>query len=561
MANVIIHPSELETTLGKQVLRRHKQLEEDRQVWLDHWTQIAMYVVPRRFNMTLQETHRVKVGQDIYDGTPIGALNLLADGLHGYLVSPSIQWFKLMFRNKLLNDNWEVKEWLQNCAEEMYGEFANSNFYEAMSEYFLDGGSIGTATIYIEEDRDRGRLVFSCRHPGEIYIAENKFGNVDTVYRRFFIEARQAEQKWGFDALSEQMQIAAQQTPQMKFEIVHAVFPREDRDITKLNNKNFPLASVYVEVGKQHQLSESGYRMNPYAVWRWRKNSNEVYGRSPASDALVDIIKLNQMSKDLLIAAHKHVAPPLNVPQEMKGKVRIEPDGLNYYAGDNRTISPVNIGSNFPVGIDREERVQKIIEDHFKVDFFLMLARAEREMTATEVLEKSGEKAAVLGTTIGRLNSEALNPLIDRVFDILYRAGKLPEPPEIVLEESDGRIEVDYLGPLAQAQRRFFRTQGIVAAFERAAPIIQIAPDVVDIIDTDKSMREVLDAAGAPAGTIRSEEAVAAIREARAQAAQRAAQQEEMAQTAGVVKQVAQADKLTDGSIRDQLAQASEELP
>lgn len=551
---------QLEVTLAKQIIKRQKQLEELRQPWDNLWYSICQYVVPRRYDITGDKEKGRKVGTDIYDGTPLGALNLLADGLHGYLVSPSIQWFRLQFRNRALNENWYVRKWLQECAEQMYAEFASSNFYESMSEYFLDGGSIGTATLYIEEDINEDVINFSCRHPGEIFIAENKYGKVDTVYRRFKLSARQAEQRFGKDVLSERLKLAAKQTPDQEFKFYHAVFPNTDRDVTKQDNKNFPFASVYVEVDAEEVVGQSGYRMNPFHVWRWKKNSNEVYGRSPASDALVDIIKLNQIGKDMLQASHMSVDPPLNVPQEMKGRVRIHPHGMNYYTSDGRTISPIHTGINFPVGVDREERAQKIIEDHFKVDFFLMLARAEREQTATEVLEKAGEKAAVLGTTIGRLNSECLNPVIDRVFDILWNAGKLPEPPGEVLASGESRIEVDYLGPLAQAQRRFFRTQGIASSFERAAPIFQLAPETVDVIDFDEALREILDASGAPVKAIRTRDDVKEIREARNQAAQQQAQMEQMERGAGVTKQLAQADKLTDGDVGKQLEEVGQEL-
>jgi hypothetical protein len=39
-------------------------------------------------------------------------------------------------------------------------------------------------------------------------------------------------------------------------------------------------------------------------------------------------------------------------------------------------------------------------------------------MTATEVIQRNEEKMRLLGPVLGRLQSELLKPLIDRVFNI-----------------------------------------------------------------------------------------------------------------------------------------------
>ena len=44
-------------------------------------------------------------------------------------------------------------------------------------------------------------------------------------------------------------------------------------------------------------------------------------------------------------------------------------------------------------------------------------------MTATEVLERAREKGALLAPTMGRQQSEALGPMIEREIDILVECG------------------------------------------------------------------------------------------------------------------------------------------
>ena len=68
-------------------------------------------------------------------------------------------------------------------------------------------------------------------------------------------------------------------------------------------------------------------------------------------------------------------------------------------------------------------------------------------MTATEVIERSDEMIRILGATYNRIQSELLNPLLDRCLSILRRRGLIPE---LVI---DGQLaEIQYKSPLIQRQ-------------------------------------------------------------------------------------------------------------
>jgi hypothetical protein len=76
-------------------------------------------------------------------------------------------------------------------------------------------------------------------------------------------------------------------------------------------------------------------------------------------------------------------------------------------------------------------------------------------------------------------------------------------------------IEIDYLGPLAQAQKRLFKIQGIRAGVEMTREISEIYPYASDMIDGDKMMVEALDSVGFPAKALRTPEEIQQIREIR----------------------------------------------
>jgi len=323
--------------------------------------------------------------------------------------------------------------------------------------------------------------------------------------------------------------------------LVHACYPNDDRVYGRIDQKNLPWASVYFVRGEKETLSEKGYYKNPYAVWRWSKNSSEIYGRSPAHNALIDILVLNQMGQDYLDAAQLALYPPMTAPVKMAGQVHLEPHGISYL-NEPGQIAPIVTTLNFQVALEREEQFRDLINKHYHVDFFLMLAQADVQMTATEIVERKTEKAAMLGPYIAIMNTECFNHIIDRVFQIEYDAGRLPEVPGELQELYGERIDPEYMGPLAQAQKELFEISGIVKALETSMPLMQMDPGVIQNIKLDETFRRILVARGFPSALLNTDAEVQAAR---------AVQQEMMKQQAELdqTEQAAKAMKDMSGKV------------
>lgn len=543
-------PIKTEEKKSQELKRRFTYLQQKRNPWdTGLWQDIADYVIPVREDMKgNQQPGQIKATK-IYDGTAVSALNLFADGLHGYMISPAIQWFNLRLPRQLkfLENIPEVRMWMEAVQGDIYSAFQSSNFYSEMRTFFKDGGSIGTASIYIEEDISTGKIVFTCLHPREGFIEEDRFGNIDTFFRKVKLKARQAEQQFGIDNLSDPIKNACKDSPYTEFEYLHAVYPRNDFDDRSIAATKKKYASVWCESGSNKMPRESGYNRFPYRVWRYSKSANDVYGYSPAAFALPEIKSLNAIAKDLLGAAQMTVRPPFNIPIEMKGKVRLTPFGMNYYGSDfNRRITPVNTGMVFPIALDREEKKREIIEKHFHVDFFLMLQRAERQMTATETMERMGEKASVLSASIGDLTG-VLDGIIDDIMVIELEAGRIPPPPDVLQEYGGARIDTVYMGPLAQAQKRLFETQGITSGLQLAVPLLAVFPDAVDLINSDEALKELLISNGFPQSALNTPEQMVNIRKQKQ--AQQAQELQKMDQDRGaeILKKLSQAVKNANG--------------
>ena len=138
-------------------------------------------------------------------------------------------------------------------------------------------------------------------------------------------------------------------------------------------------------------------------------------------------------------------------------------------------------------------------------------------MTATEVMQRTEEKMRLLGPVLGRLQSELLQPLITRAFNLLLKNNKLPPIPE---ELGDQDVEIEYVSPLAKAQKTQ-ELSSVMRGMEIFGSLQNIAP-VFDYIDIDGLVSHIQEVLGLPAKIMRSK--------AEVQQKQQEKQQQEMEQ-------------------------------
>ena len=513
------------TDLTKGLLSRFDRLQGQRENWETHWQEVADYMQPRKADVTKRRARGDKRMEQVFDSSPIQAVELLAASLHGMLTNPSTPWFTLRFKDEEIENDDEAKLWLEASTDAMYTAFNRSNFQQEIFELYHDLITFGTAAMFIEEDDD-DIIKFSTRHINEVFIAENDKGRIDTIYRKFKISARAAIQKFG-EAVSADVQTKAKKDPYEEIEILHAVYPRTDFNPNKKDKANMPFESVYMEYKNGNELSVGGFREFPFVVPRYLKASNEIYGRSPAMTALPDVKMLNEMSKTTIKAAQKQVDPPLLVPDDgFLLPVRTVPGGLNFYrSGTRDRIEPLNIGANNPLGLNMEQQRRESIRAVFYVNQLMM--QQGPQMTATEVIQRNEEKMRLLGPVLGRLQSELLKPLIDRVFAVLLRNNMLPQAPEFL---SGRDVEIEYVSPLAKAQKST-ELQSIMRAVEILGSLANVAP-VFDYVNFDNLVKHLADIVGVPQKILKTQSQVNAERQQQAQQQEQMQQMQQLQQVA-----------------------------
>lgn len=523
------------------ILRQFEGSESARYNFASVWQEIADNLLGRRDFTTDASPGRKRMAK-IYDTTGLQAVGLLASALHSFLTNPAKRWMRLKFENDALNDDEAARLWLDAVEDRILDEFnsPDGNFASQIHEVYLDQVAFGTAGLYIG-DRPGRSVLFLSRPLGEIYVAENAEGRVDTVFRDFKFTARQAEQTFG-DKIGPKIREALNDNkPETKFRFLHCVKPRKDGKADALDARELPIASYYVSLEDKIFVAEGGYHEMPYMVPRWSKDAGEMYGRAPGWNALPEQKMLNEMSKTTLKAAQKAVDPPLMVADDgVIMPLRTQPGGINVIrsgALQNDPLRPLQNDARIDIGLEMMEQRREAIRSAFHYNLLQLFQ--DPRMTATQVLQLVQEMQRLMGPMLGRQQRELLSPMVDRVYGILMRSGELPPHPDSIRDEN---ILVEYNSPVAAAQKAG-DASAVELTWAAAQQIAATNPEVLDELDPSQSVRIIAEARGIPQRALRSQEATKQIREQRAAQAQAQAGIDQAQQMSGVMKDLGAAQR------------------
>lgn len=453
-------------------------LQSERRLWEPTWRELADYYLPRRYVWLMtQATRAQKLIRNplIVDGTGTNAARILATGMMNGITSPSRPWFKLRISGFEDDLNSEERIWLDEVQRRMMLIMAESNFYNSLAILYLDLVIFGSAAIIIYEDRDS---VIRCYNPalGEFYFGQSARLQVNTFAREFSLRAAQLEEQFGKENLSDRVKQALDLGGARLLEdvsITHLIEPNR-RDLPV--SKSFPFVETYWETTapKGKLLSARGFNEFPVIACRWELSANDVYGSSPAMDALGDVKQLQQESIEKGRSLNIMNSPPLVADIQLQNRASaFAPRGVTYISGlTNGMVGAKPVYQiQPPIGemtMDIRD-VQARIRETFNNDLFQMISQLDTVRTATEIDARREEKLVRLGSVLERFESEGLDPSIKRVYSIMDRMGLLPEPPERI---ADRNIEIQYVSLLTTAQsavaaiptERFVQFVGSIAA-------------------------------------------------------------------------------------------------
>jgi hypothetical protein len=519
-----------------EMISRLAQLKSDRSQFDVQWDDISEYVGGSGGFAGTPKSLASR-GIKSFDSTAQIDLDRFAATMASLMTPQNEQWHKLEIDG---DEDSESKVYLEDVNSRLFSaRYAHtSGFPSQIHEFYRALGRYGTSVMAIMDLRGIKYRNIPLR---ECWLEENWQGQIDTIWREYELTGRQAIQQFG-EKLPEQVAKLADQKPGEKFKFVQKVCPNENRDATRKDFKGMAFASYDICLRTKQIIGTGGYRVFPFTVGRFSASQGEVYGRSPAMQALPTIKMLNEMKKTNLRSAHRMVDPPLLLSDDQTlGSVSLVPGALiRGGAKDGKAqVIPLMSGGSIPTSLEIMDRERKTIHDAFFVSLFEILADDRRNMTAQEVLHRAQEKGDLLGPISGELQVSVFGPMIDRELDILEMAGQLPPIPQSVAD-AGGFYKIRYTSPITRAQKA---GEGIAVlrTLEAAVSVSQIDPKAINALNGSEMLRILADAQGLPAKAMRSREEVEEMSVSQDQQAQAAQLLEGASVAADSARSLAQA--------------------
>jgi hypothetical protein len=524
-------------------------LKDSRRNWEDQWQSVGDLMSPNRGDFVALRSAGERKREKIFDSTPQRALTRFSSAMHNLLTPSTQNWFELQLVQDILNQEKEVQLWLEEVTKIVMRAFSrpNNNFHPSMHEYFLDLGAFGTGVMFVRDIPGEGPY-FMTFPLYDCYLAKNDTGRIDTIFRLYEHTAKELIESFGEENLPEKV-LKAKESNKIydKFACCHVVKPTATFKEPPQNR--FPWTSIYLMPDEKALINVGGFNEFPFICSRWERNSLETYGRGPGAEALADVKMLNEMEKTYLKALQKMVDPPLMVPDDgFINPVRTTPGGLNYYRtglGRDERIFPLPMMQRLDYADNKMNQVRDSINKAFYLDLVELPGPTAQDgdvlrFTATEIQARQRDRMQILGPLVSRQEIELLGPMIGRVVNVMLENNMLPQPPEIIMEQKEFKIE--YRNPISIAMRGY-ELNSISQLIQFLAPMAQIDPTVMQRLDISRIAKLGAEVLRTPPSVVKDEALFKAEMEAQQQQQAMMAQLQAGQMVAGIDETSANAER------------------
>ena len=477
------------TGLAPAAVRKgFERARERRQPWEPLWRECYAYALPQRgAGLGAEFATARRYSDGLFDGTAADAVEQLAASLLAELTPPWSQWFGFRPGHDVSDaDRSTLAAYLEDVADRVRGHFERSTFAVEIHQCFLDLVTVGTATLLFQEAPVGEPSAFRfCAVPAaEMFIDGDQNGQIRQHYRATSLTLAGVLGRFPDALLPAAMLEEGEADPEHRFEILEAVIQQGSGYAYMALLRRPPGG------GEDLPLAEGSFDQPPFVTFRWIKGAGELYGRSPVMTALPDIKTANKVVELILknasiavtgiwLADDDGVLNPANI--------KLVPGSIIPKAVGSAGLTPLQAPGRFDVS-------QLVLDDlRARIRHTLLTDRlgavADRRMTATEVLERSGEMTRLLGAMFGRLQAELLSPLVHRAVGILRRRGELPG---LVVDGS--AVELQSRAPLARLQAR----QDVQNVLLWLDTITRLGPEASNVLNMAEAARWLATMLGVP---------------------------------------------------------------
>ena len=432
---------------SNEVLDRSKKAFARKEQWRTIYEDCYRYALPQRnlydgyYEGTVPGQNKMNM---VFDSTAIHSTQRFANRIQSGLFPPYKKWCRLEPGNDIpVERKAEVQAALDTYSEKMFTLLRQSNFDLAMGEFLLDL-CVGTAVMLIQPGDDINPIQFTPVPQYLIALEEGPNGTVDNVYRKYKVRAEALPRQYPDIKLNDQLQTLIQNKPQEMIELIEAVVLDPER-------KDYCYHIIHEKT--RDELVFRRMDTTPWIVARYMKIPGEVFGRGPLVSALPDVKTLNKTLELLLKNASIACAGVYTAADDgviNPSNIRITPGSIIPVARNGgpqgASLAPLPRSGDFNVSQivinDLRMNIKKtLLDDTLPPDN--MSARS-----ATEIVERMKELAQNLGAAFGRLITETMVPIIQRVLFIMDEKGLIQLP----LKVNGLEVKVTPVSPLAKAQ-------------------------------------------------------------------------------------------------------------
>lgn len=481
--------------VAKKYLQSYEKAKAFRENWVPLFEECYEYALPQRESF-YSETAGQRRDDKIFDETAVVGVQEFASRLQHGIVPNFARWADLIAGSEVPKEERDaVDKDLDEVTEYVFDIIQNSNFGQEVHESFMDL-AVGTGILVAEEGDALNPIVFSAVPLPHVVLDTGPDDRIDHIYR-----VRSKVRYAHLDLLYPNGKFDAKVMQHMSTDNTTDILEIVCRDYSKKNQEAFLHFAVCMTTKTLlHKKEMQGVGSNPYVCFRWTKCAGEVYGRGPLINAL-SAIKTTNLTIELIL---ENAQMAISGIYQMEDDGVINPDTIQLVPG---SIIPKAMGSSGLQPIQAAGRfdVAQLVLSDMRLNiknalYNDMLGNPDRTpATATEVAERMADLSRRMGAAFGRLQSELVQPVIQRVIYILKKQGRI-ELPTV-----NGReVKIRATSPLAQAQAnqdittvaRFLEMVG--GAF---------GPEMLQmLIDGEESALYLAKKFGVPERLIRSEE-------------------------------------------------------
>lgn len=519
------------TCFYDRVIARQSEMESDRSIWDAQRQDIVEYYRP---DLTVYSDSSAETGSFVHEamveGTGAWAAGVMARGFQSAMVGPSLKWFRHLMSRMRLRGVDRINAWLQRFDDYMReGVYRPSNYYELMGQNVLDGISIGSPVMLMQEVVGKGFIHFKLPHYMQNYLMRDDWGEDIAYHGKWELSNLSAMRHFGKENLpptiQQELESGNHKTKHKYLHVIYEVgdpilydFEDDSDQWQKPKGSNIMYRPVIMrrwcqyyfcmdstDIGYKGALPAGipGFDYKPFSAWHYWRNSHETYARTPSWYGIYDEKGGQGAWTTMYEAAHRAGDPPMLLLAAMKARARIRPGGRTYAQDDNEYDRPpkeIITSARYPHAIDFVDRIDDKRQRHFHVDLFRMLDRYHQEHkqppTAFEIAQMIAEKNAQIGPAIESFDRGLLSPVDQRLMEIEARSGRLfnqTEPPEELMGMTLDDLMPMFTGPLAQAQKIAVTMRKIMDPLSMAAPVFEQWPDAKYKIKGDVLVEKLLE--------------------------------------------------------------------